>query len=531
MARKFLFVCGALAIVISLAAARNTPRLTAATTADQGASFKTFTEILDVIEQKYVDEVNTEEVIHGAIRGMLTTLDPHSAFLDPRQYKDMMEEQHGSFSGLGIVIQLKGEERELTVVSPIEGTPAYKAGVRAGDFISHIEGKTTEGITTDVALEKLRGPKGTKVTITIRREGYDQPIEYTLVRDDIPTASIPYAYMIRPGIGYIRIKNFTQTTDSELEEKLQALRSQGMEKLILDLRWNPGGLLQQAWKVANRFLEPNDLIVYTKGRLKRESDFEYRAVGHVERVDLPMVVLVNKGSASASEIVSGALQDHDRALVVGETTWGKGLVETVIPLSGNAALALTTARYYTPSGRLIQRDYRSLDDYVEGKNVTSEDEREVRTTDGGRKVLGGGGITPDVSVALQESTPFCDMLERRSAFFDYSPVYTANHKEPPPREGFRITDALVADFKSFLKRKKIEFTDKDIEDNLGYIKIAIKAEIIAYHYGLEERQRVLAERDTQIQRAFEVFPAAQKLFASAHKGATSAPSGDASDRD
>ncbi|HET9480575.1 MAG TPA: PDZ domain-containing protein, partial [Candidatus Polarisedimenticolia bacterium] len=240
MNRRLAYLAGAVVLLVVLAAAPAPTRVDAATS-EQDSSLQTFTQILDLIEQKYVEDVSSEELIHGAIRGMLSTLDPHSSFLDPKTFREMREEQQGSFSGLGIVISLKGEDKELTVISPIEGTPAYRAGIRAGDWISHIEGHSTQGIAIDEALEKLRGPKGTKVTIMIQREGYDQPLEYTLVRDDIPTASIPYAYMIRPGIGYIRIKNFTQTTDAELQEKIGFLRGQGMEKLLLDLRWNPGG--------------------------------------------------------------------------------------------------------------------------------------------------------------------------------------------------------------------------------------------------------------------------------------------------
>jgi carboxyl-terminal processing protease len=505
-----LYLGGALVVLICLAATRNSPRLTAATN-EQDASLQTFTQIFDLVEQRYVDKPDSQELIYGAIRGMLSTLDPHSSFLDPKTFREMREEQQGSFSGLGIVISLKGEDKELTVISPIEGTPAYRAGIRAGDFISHIEGTPTQGISIDDALDKLRGPKGSKVTITIQREGYDQPLEYTLIRDDIPTVSIPYAYMLRPGIGYIRIKNFTQTTDSELQDKLQMLKSQGMEKLVLDLRWNPGGLLEQAVRVSDRFLKNNAMIVYTKGRLRRESDREYHAVGRSEKTDVPVIVLVNKGSASASEIVAGALQDHDRALVVGETTWGKGLVQTVYPLAGGAGLALTTAKYYTPSGRLIQRDYHSFEDYVAGNNVAPEDQRESRMTDAGRKVLGGGGIAPDVKVSLVEIGPFCDMLERRTAFFDYSVIYTTNHRTPPSRTGFTVGGDVIADFKKFLAKKKIEYTEKDIQDNLDYIKLAIKAEVFAYHFGLEERQKVLAERDAQIQKAVDLFPLAQNV--------------------
>ena len=523
MKRRVAYLIGAVAVACAIAATRTSPRVTAAT-ADQDLSLQTFTQILDIIEQKYVDKVGSQELIHGAIRGMLTTLDPHSSFLDPKTYREMREEQQGSFSGLGIVISLKGEEKELTVISPIEGTPAYRAGIRAGDHISQIEGKTTQGITIDEALEKLRGPKGSKVTIMIVREGYDQPVEHTLVRDDIPTVSVPFAYMVRPGIGYVRIRNFTQTTDAELEEKINMLKAQGMEKLLLDLRYNPGGLLEQAVRVSDRFLKPNSMIVYTKGRLRRESDREYHAVGRSAKMEMPLIVLVNKGSASASEIVAGAIQDHDRGLVVGETTWGKGLVQTVYPLGGSAGLALTTAKYYTPSGRLIQRDYDSLEDYVSGNITASADERETRFTDAGRRVLGGGGIAPDVEVTLAESSEFCDLLERRTAFFDYAVHYSASHKAAPEKATFKITGDMIADFKRFLTRKKIEFSDKNVQDNLEYIKVALKAEIFGYHYNLEERQKVLAERDTQIQKALELFPLATDVSVTAEKAA---PDGEA----
>jgi len=517
--RRLTWLFASVAIALTLLAARDTSRFTSAAEPAGGApaardddALQTFTQILDLIEQNYVDEVDSQELVYSAIRGMLTTLDPHSAFLDPQSYSEMREEQKGSFSGLGIVISMKGEENQLTVISPIEGTPAHRAGIRAGDHISQIEGHSTQGFSIDDALEQLRGPKGTKVTITIEREGYDQPLEYILVRDDIPTASIPYAYMIRPGVGYIRIKNFTQTTDSELEEKIQVLRSQGMEKLLLDLRWNPGGLLDQAVRVSDRFLKKNSLIVYTKGRLRRESDREYHSMGRSTQFDLPLIVLVNRGSASASEIVAGAVQDHDRGLVVGETTWGKGLVQTVYPLGLRAGLALTTAKYYTPSGRLIQRDYGSLEEYVSGENIAPEDERETRFTDGGRKVLGGGGISPDVTVSLKESTKFADMLERKIAFFDFAVVHAANHPDPPDTETFVVSDAILREFRKFVEQKKdVKISDEDFAENRDYIKLAIKAEIYGYHWGLEARQKVLAERDDQIREALELFPQASKI--------------------
>jgi len=509
----------AAAVAATLTVTHDAARITAAadapeaSKADETLALQTFNQILALVEENYVDEVDSQELVRGAIRGMLSTLDPHSALLEPKAYTEMREEQKGSFSGLGIVISMKGEVNELTVISPIEGTPAFRAGIRAGDHISQIEGQSTDGITIDEALERLRGPRGTKVTITILRDGYDKPLRYTLVRDDIPTVSIDYAWMIRPGVGYIRIKSFTQTTEAELDEKIRMLRAQGMEKLLLDLRWNPGGLLEQAWRVSDKFLKKNSLIVYTKGRLRRESDREYHSMGRSERLDMPLVVLVNKGSASASEIVAGAIQDHDRGLIVGDTTWGKGLVQTVYPLAMGHGLALTTAKYYTPSGRLIQRDYDSFEDYVMGNNIAPEGERQTSYTDAGRKVLGGGGISPDVEVSLDEPSQITDTLERKTAFFDFAVSWTTNHPEPPDRASFQVSDAILADFKSFLARKKkdVKITDEEFKANVDYIRLAIKAEIYGYHWGREARQKVLAERDKQILKAIELFPQASQL--------------------
>ena len=482
-----------------------------ATTTEGDPSLKTFTQVLSLVEDNYVDEVASRDLVFGAIRGMLARLDPHSSFLDPKAFKEMQEEQHGSFSGLGIVISIRGEDKELTVISPIEGTPAYRAGIRAGDVISHIEGKPTAGIAIDEALEKLRGPKGTRVSISIQREGEQQPLDFSLVRDDIPTASIPYSFMLTPGVGYIRIKQFTQTTDNELDQKIRMLQGQGMTKLVLDLRWNPGGLLDQAVKVSDRFLaKPNQMIVYTKGR-RGDAFQEYRTSDRAGAAEMPLVVLINKGSASASEIVASAIQDHDRGLLVGETTWGKGLVQTVQRLSHSCAIALTTAKYYTPSGRLIQRDYKtSLEDYFSGRNDVAEEKRETRFTDAGRKVLGGGGISPDVEISLPELTTFEQALERKAVFFDYGIHFVAEHKDRISRD-FAVDDRVLADFRDFVKSKKVEYTEKSWEESRDYISTMIRAEVLGAQYGLEERQKVISERDPQILKALEVLPAAEHV--------------------
>src|SRR6266705_6237102 len=397
-----------------------------------GEQLATYTNLLSLVQSRSADPVEPRIALECSIRGMLRTMDPHSNYLDPDDYRHMLEEQSGSFSGLGIVISKPSNDKPLTVISPLEGTPAWNAGIRAGDVISQIEGVDTLDMTIDDALKRLKGPKGTKVSITVTRPGDTEVLHFTITRDDIPTYSIRQTFLVRPGVGYIKIENFTRTTDRELDERIRSLEKPGMTRLILDLRRNPGGLLEQAVRVADRFLKKDQMIVYTHGRISG-ADQEYRASGTGERLDQRLVVLVDKFSASASEIVAGAIQDHDRGLIVGETTWGKGLVQTVYPLSQDAALALTTARYYTPSGRLIQRDYNSLEDYLshdeKDEDLISES-KDIRRTDGGRTVYGGGGIHPDV-VVIDPTPPVVDLLERAQMFFHFAVEYNAKHKGLP----------------------------------------------------------------------------------------------------
>ena len=472
---------------------------------------QTFSQILGIIQDQYVDEVSPEVVIEGAIRGLTKSLDPHTNFLNSTEYQDMMEEQHGSFSGLGIVISKPTLEKPLTVISPIEGTPAYRAGIRPGDIISQIEGVDTLDMTVDQALKRLRGAKGTSVSITVVRPGEDDSLHFTITRDDIPTRSIQYAFMIRPETGYIRLGNFTQTTDRELEEKIRLLNGAGMSQLILDLRMNPGGLLEQAVRVADKFLARGQKIVYTRGRT-RGSDQEYAATGGGTHLEVPLIVLVNKYSASASEIVAGAVQDHDRALIVGKTTWGKGLVQTVYPLSHQAGLALTTAHYYTPSGRLIQRDYRSLEDYLyishdEEEEVPSQ--REIHHTDSGRVVYGGGGITPDIIVDTLKLSKFLRLLENEQAFFGFAVQYNVAHKALD--RSFTVDDSVLQEFRRFLTSRKVTFSEDNFRDDDAYIRASIKKEVFAGRWGAEDGFRVMAEVDPQVQKALESFPQAQLL--------------------
>jgi carboxyl-terminal processing protease len=490
---------------------------------------KDFTAVLDTVENNYVERVPTQKVIAGGINGLLHSLDPHSNFLDEEAYASLQEEQHGSFYGLGITIQsINGI---LTVISPIEGTPAFKAGLRAGDVISEIEGEPTKGKPTSLLLKKLRGPKGTKVTITVEREGFKDPMHFTLVRDEIPVNSISYSFMVRPNTGYVRIKNFTETTTRELEQSLRKLKESGMKSLIIDLRFNTGGLLDQAIKVSDEFLEKGSIVVSTKGRIN-ESNTTYRCPDTNDYEGIPLIVLVNRSSASASEIVAGAIQDHDRGIIVGNTTWGKGLVQSLYRLSSNTALALTTARYYTPSGRLIQRDYtRSMYDYYYTDIGVDEDEstREKAYTTTGREVYGGGGITPDVKIDSTQQTKFMDLLNSEYAFFNFAKRFTASDERKlqasdasnssPANlqvidKNFKVDDAILADFKEFLLKDKITFTDKDFQENLPQIKAQIRQEVFSAIWGSEEGYKIAAEQDPQIQKALELLPKAEALLKS-----------------
>lgn len=319
---------------------------------DSYEKLKTFSEILSLLEANYVEKVDANNLIDGAIRGMLKTLDPHTSYLPPEAFKQMKVETSGRFGGLGIEITIK--KGILTVVTPIEDTPAFKAGVKSGDRIIKIKDESTLDMTLSDAVERLRGKIGTKVTITIFREGMEEPLKVTLERANIQVKSVK-SKIYEGSIGYVRIRSFTKTTSSDLDKVLDEFRGKQVKKLVLDLRNNPGGLLNQAVEVSDRFLKPENLIVYTQGRTE-EQNMRFTTHDRVQRVTYPMIILVNGGSASASEIVAGALQDSSRAIILGTQTFGKGSVQTIIPLSDGSALRLTTARYFTPSGRVIQEN-------------------------------------------------------------------------------------------------------------------------------------------------------------------------------
>ena len=324
-------------------------------------SFKKISPIISIIKNNYFKEVDQEELAYSSIKGMIQTLDPHSYFLGPDHFSRLVEEQEGKYYGLGIMIQ-KQEDR-LVVISPVEGSPAYRMGISPGDIISHVNGESTKPLTSYEAMQKLRGPKGTEVRITIVREGIDKPFELTIVREEIPLYSVPYAFILQDDIGYIYIRNFGGTTSREFKEKMEALTRQGMKKLILDMRTNSGGAFLPSVEISDEFLPKGTVIVTIRGRNKGYSR-EFRAGLNNQYEKLPLVILINRGSASAPEILSGAIRDNDRGLIVGEDSFGKGLVQQVFTISANnnAAVALTIAKYFTPSGMSIQRDYKNLDE-------------------------------------------------------------------------------------------------------------------------------------------------------------------------
>jgi carboxyl-terminal processing protease len=311
---------------------------------------KLFTDVLAIIQNQYVDETEPKEVIYGAVRGMLRSLDPHSSFMDPESYREMQVETSGSFGGLGIEITIRDDQ--LTVVAPIEGTPAWRAGIQPGDRIVKIEGLVTKDMSLPDAVKRMRGPKGTKITVTVAREGLKEPIDVTLVREVIQVQSVK-SQELEPGIGYIRIRQFQERTAPDLVAAVEKFEKTGrLGGLIVDVRSNPGGLLSAAVEVSEEFLGDGKLIVYTEGRVRNQN---MRFTAHAKHAitEVPLVVLVNQGSASASEIVAGAIQDHGRGVVIGQQTFGKGSVQTIIPLADGSGLRLTTARYFTPKGRSI----------------------------------------------------------------------------------------------------------------------------------------------------------------------------------
>ncbi len=488
---------------------------------ESDAQLQLYTELLHLAHESYGAEVEYKQLVYASIRGMLRTLDPHTNFLTPEAYDNMRRRQAGSFYGLGILVSIRNGQ--LTVISPIEGTPAWRLGLRAGDVISNIEGEPTDTMSLDEAVTKLKGPKDTQVNVHIARRGLEEPLKLAITRAEIPQNTVRYAYMMTPETAYIRLTDFSHSSASEMRRALDKLEGEGMQQLILDLRSNGGGLLDQTVAVSNFFVPAGSPIVETRGRLP-SSYQSFLADDDRGPLNLPLLVLVTNGSASASAILAGAIQDHDVGLVAGTPTWGKGLVQTVYNLSYGTGIALTTAQYFTPSGRLIQRDYTSYYDYythfdqAEGfDDVPDVDvESPEFSTDLGRTVYGGGGITPDVVVELPDGPIQLQPLYVHNAFFNFSVDFNRQH-EVPDRQWQPPAD-LLDQFRGWLTKEEVA-TEEELEEMFAeeearaFVQRQLHAEIFLTAFGTEESHQILAAGDVQIQAALKLFERAQTLLA------------------
>jgi len=475
--------------------------------------------IVSTLQEWLPEQAEPTDLVYDGINSMLTVLDPHSNFLDPYTYHRMQVRQEGSFYGVGIIISRR--QGKVTVIAPMEGTPASAKGIRAGDVIAAVGGESTEEMSLDEVVDRVRGPEGTVVQLSLQRPGLKELLQVDIRRAQIPTNSVRFAFMLDDEVGYIRLSEFSNTTVREVQEALSQLNEQGMTKLVFDLRNNPGGPLDASVGVSDMFLPKGQLIVSTRGRTST-NNATYLAPGKAEMFSGPLVILVNAGSASASEIVAGAVQDHDRGLVLGETTFGKGLVQTVFTVR-DAGLVLTTARYYTASGRCIQRDYESYFDYVNHRdNGTKDTDASQATfkTDAGRLVQGGGGITPDITVEARPLSETVARLYGQSAFFRFAVLQlkdlSGDEQKAFARE-FEVTDAVLSQFLEFVKQEEIldeeALAALDIDPQaLDDVRRSIYVEILNATLGFEAGYRVLIDSDDQLQAAIEHMDQAEELW-------------------
>lgn len=491
------------------------------------SNVKKFNEALTLIQKNYVDDVNTDKLTEVAISGMLTQLDPHSVYMTVEQLKRSNEDFQGSFEGIGIEFDVVNDT--IVVVTPITGGPSEALGILAGDKIVKIDGVSAIGMTRNDVPKKLRGPKGTKVKVTIHRAGMTNLLEFEITRDKIPLYSVDAAFMFNNEIAYVRITRFSATTYDEFSKALANLKSQGMKKLVLDLRNNPGGYLDQSFKIASMFIDKGKRIVYTKGRIAAYNA-EFISEGG-EYMDIPLILLVSEGSASASEIVSGAIQDWDRGLIIGETTFGKGLVQRQYDLPDGSAMRVTTSRYYTPLGRSIQKPYEgalykntplvegegeNIFHYKDAKDTT----RPKYKTPGGRTVFGGGGITPDYIIKFDTITDYSVQLRRLNLFLEYTNKYYDLNKDNIRsaysdflkfRDNFTVTEEMLNEFQSLVSSKGIVFNADQWYRDLEYIKTSIKAILARDFWGNNGAMAVWVSIDSQFLKALELFPEAEKL--------------------
>lgn len=515
-----------------------------------------YKKVFGLTVKNYVDDVDTEKLTEAAIKGMLNDLDPHSVYINAEEMKAVQEDFQGSFEGIGVQFDMINDT--ITIITPISGGPSESLGIMAGDKIIAIDGENAVGMDRNEVPKKLKGPKGSKVSVDIIRGSNTKPLNFVITRDKIPLHTVDASFMFEDSdIGFIRINRFAATTHKELRESLVSLQSQGMKKLILDLRGNPGGFLQQAFYMAGEFLKAGDTIVYTKGR-RPEFDEMMLAQRTGQFSNIPIIVLVNHGSASASEIVSGAVQDLDRGLVVGTTSFGKGLVQRQYEIGDGSAFRLTVSKYFTPSGRSIQRPYDDKTNYrrlfgrlelEEGSNIEhaleaakkdlkAEDEKElaknskstniinfddlpIHYTRSGRKVLGGGGITPDYIVKSDTLTDLSVQLRIKRIFYEFVNNNLRNGEDVRNSYGkdfkafssdYKVSDKMLNDFRKLAESKEIEWNDEQFKIDRDFIEAEIKGTLASIVWGSKERSQLFYSTiDRQVKKALTLFPEAEKI--------------------
>lgn len=490
-----------------------------------------FNDVLTYTSKYYYEDVDSQKLVESAINGMLEDLDPHSVYLPAVKQEEAEEDFRGSFVGIGVEFQIIKDT--ITIVSPVTGGPSESVGIMAGDRIVKIDGKSSIGFKTNDVFKHLRGEKDSKVNVTIFRPSADKTIDFTIVRDNIPLYSVDASILYDNKTGYISVSKFAETTTSEIYKALVDLTSKGMKRLVLDLRNNPGGLLGQAQQVADLFIDSDKMIVYTEGRYDKFNEKLY-AQNNFPFEKVPLIVLVNRGSASASEIVSGAVQDWDRGLILGETTFGKGLVQRVFKLPDNSAVRITISKYFTPSGRAIQREYENKKDYYaeimerdeeEGENINhtaeADSSKPVFKTKGGRTVFGGGGITPDIIVQAGKLSDYSIELQKNNAFYQFVRYYMDSHRDEIKskfngdlknyKKGFTVDENLLKDFIAFSKNLKVEFKEKDYNTDKDFISMRIKAYIARDIWKNEGWYYVLLDSDKQFQKAIASFGEAESM--------------------
>ena len=513
---------------------------------------KDYNEAVSTITNNYSGDIDHEKATQAAIQGMLSTLDPHSAYFPYTEFKKLKEDQDSRFYGIGVTIV--GHRDGVYIQSAVEGTPAAKVGLKYGDRIVEVDGKDARDWTSEQVSKNVRGALGEPVRLKVERAGAEQPFYFTIVRDAVPLPTIRNSYMIRPGTGYIGLTGgFQRSSDEELVKAMKRLGEQGMRQMILDLRGNPGGLLDQAIDVASEFLPRGQVVVSVKGRTEYSEPIVYKSTGS-DPATIPLVVLINRNSASASEIVAGAMQDHGRALIVGETSFGKGLVQRIFQLPFNTGLTLTTARYYTPYGRSLQRDYSSgsLYDYYtrhdpnERQPAASSTPRNIETplalasptphpptgpavqTAVGRVFYGGGGITPDIEIKEAINTPV--RLRIAEAAFHFTRQLAAGivlnlesyrvekvqyGKNAKPTD-FPINERVLEAFRNFCRTQpEYQVTSAQLDEEPDFTKLRLRQEIITAAFSNDAGARVLLDSDIQVLRALDALPDAKRLADSA----------------